>query len=151
MVVAVLALLGFFVALYLLAHNLGWTGPIVCGVGSCATVQSSQYAHVGPMPVSGIGVLGYTALLALAIAGLQPRWLRARWISLLLLAGSLGGVVFSGYLTYLEAAVINAWCQWCVVSAVVITLIFLACLPELGRLGGAVESKASLHHTEEPA
>ena len=32
MVVAVLALGGFFVALYLFAHNLGLGGPIVCGV-----------------------------------------------------------------------------------------------------------------------
>jgi len=136
MAVALLALGGFFVALYLLAHNLGLTGPIVCGVGSCATVQSSQYAHVGPIPVSGIGVMGYVALLTLALMGLQDRWAASPWVARLLLAGSLGGVLFSGWLTYLEAAVIHAWCQWCVISAIIITLIFLACLPELRRLKG---------------
>ena len=134
MAVALLALGGLFVALYLLAHNLGLTGPIVCGVGSCATVQSSQYAHLGPMPVSAIGVLGYLALLGLALVGLQPRWVANRIVALLLVVGSLAGFLFSGWLTYLEAAVINAWCQWCVISAVIITLIFLACLPELRRL-----------------
>jgi len=51
MAVAVLATVGFFVALYLLAHNYGLTGPIVCGVGDCATVQASPYAHLGPIPV----------------------------------------------------------------------------------------------------
>ena len=137
MIVALLSLVGLFVALYLLAHNLGLTGPIVCGVGSCETVQSSQWAHVGPMPVSGIGVLGYLTLLGLSILGLQPKFARAPWVALLLLGGSLLGVVFSGWLTYLEAVVIRAWCQWCVVSAIVITLIFLACLPELGRLRGS--------------
>ena len=39
MLVSVLSLIGFFVALYLWAHNAGLTGPIVCGVGDCATVQ----------------------------------------------------------------------------------------------------------------
>ena len=50
MVIAVLALVGLFVALYLLAHNSGLTGPIVCGVGDCGTVQSSVYAKVESRP-----------------------------------------------------------------------------------------------------
>jgi len=50
MVIAVLSMVGLFVALYLMAHNLGLTGPIVCGVGDCGTVQSSVYAKVGPIP-----------------------------------------------------------------------------------------------------
>ena len=137
MAVTVLALIGFFVALYLFAHNIGLTGPIVCGVGDCSTVQSSQYATVGPVPVSAIGLAGYVALLALGLLGLQPAHRESRLIGALLLGGAAFGVVFSGYLTYLEAYVIRAWCQYCVVSAILITLIFLATLPELGRLRGS--------------
>lgn len=133
MVVAVLSLVGLFVALYLLAHSLGWTGPVICGIGECETVQSSSYAWVGPLPVSGIGVAGYAALLGLAVVGLRPGMRRSRAVGLLLLAGSAAGVAFSAWLTYLEAFVIRAWCQWCVISAVLIFLIFLACLPELRR------------------
>ncbi len=136
MAVALLSLVGFFVALYLLAHNLGLMGQIVCGVGSCETVQASRYAKVGPVPVSAIGVGGYLALLVLAIAGLQPRFARSLPIRVGLVGGALLGVAFSAYLTWLEAFVINAWCQWCVVSAIVITLILLATLPELRRPGG---------------
>jgi len=134
MVVAVLALGGFFVALYLFAHNLGLGGPIVCGVGDCATVQSSQYASLGPVPVSFIGVLGYVVLLALSLVGLRPSHRESRMIGGLLLAGSLGGGLFSAYLTYLEAFVIEVWCQYCVVSAIIITLIFFASVPEVARL-----------------
>ena len=50
------------------------------------------------------------------------------------MAGSLGGGLFSAYLTYLEAFVIEAWCQYCVISAIIITLIFFASLPEVARL-----------------
>ncbi len=134
MVVAVLALGGFFVALYLFAHNLGLGGPIVCGVGDCATVQSSRYASLGPVPVSFIGVLGYVVLLALSFVGLRPSHRESSMIGGLLLAGSAGGGLFSAYLTYLEAFVIEAWCQYCVVSAIIITLIFFASVPEVARL-----------------
>lgn len=134
MIVAILSMVGLFVALYLLAHNLGLTGPVMCGVGDCETVQASEYAHVGPIPVSGIGVAGYAALLALSIVGLQPGRRESPLVGGLLLAGAAAGTAFSAYLTYLEAAVINAWCQWCVISAILITAIFFATLPEAARL-----------------
>lgn len=136
MVVAILSLIGFFNALYLWAHNAGLTGPIVCGVGDCGTVQASEYATIGFMPVSAIGVLGYAAMLGLALMGLQPQHRSSTAIGGLLLAGAVGGTAFSGYLTYLEAAVINAWCQYCVISAIVMLLIFFATLPEVARLRG---------------
>lgn len=136
MVIAVLSLIGFFIALYLWAHNAGLTGPIVCGVGDCATVQSSEYATLGPVSVSSIGVAGYLALMLLSFLGIQPGRRDSGVIGGLMLAGALGGVLFSAYLTYLEAAVIRAWCQYCVVSAILITLIFFATLPEARRLRG---------------
>lgn len=134
MIVAVLSLAGFFVSFYLLAYNLGWTGLVVCGVGSCETVQASPYAKIGPVPVSAVGVAGYGALLALSLAGLQPDRRGSAAVGGALLGGALVGTGFSAYLTYLEAAVIHAWCQWCVVSAILITLILLATLPEASRL-----------------
>jgi uncharacterized membrane protein len=136
MIVALLSLAGFFVALYLWAHNSGLMGPLVCGVGDCATVQSSEYARIGGVPVSAIGVFGYLTVMALAITGLQPGRRSSSLIGGLMLAGSAFGVVFSAYLTYLEAAVIKAWCQYCVASAIVISLIFIATLPEVKRLRG---------------
>jgi uncharacterized membrane protein len=143
MLVSVLSLIGFFVALYLWAHNAGLTGPIICGVGDCATVQSSEYARIAGVPVSAIGVAGYVALFVLSMMGLQPGRHASRPIGALLLAGSAFGVAFSGYLTYLEAAVIQAWCQYCVASAIIITLIFFATLPEIGRLKSSQGANAA--------
>jgi len=143
MVVSVLSLIGFFVALYLWAHNAGLTGPIVCGIGDCATVQSSEYARIAGVPVSAIGVAGYTALFALSLLGIQPRYRASRGVAILLLSGTTFGVAFSAYLTYLEARVIQAWCQYCVASAIIITLTFLATLPEIGRLGRSLETSGT--------
>ena len=134
MVVAVLSLIGVFLAFYLVASNLGWTPPIPCGSGACGLVQSSRYAWIGPVPVSAIGLAGYLALFALSVAGLQGSLIRSRAIPFFLFAGALLGVLFSAYLTYLEAMVIEAWCRYCVASAILITLVFLATLPELKRI-----------------
>ncbi len=134
MAVALLSLVGFFVAFYMLAYALGWTGPVVCGLGECEKVQASPYSKIGPIPVAGFGVVGYGALVVLALLGLRSGWERRRLISLGLWGGSAVGVGFSAYLTYLEAFVIRAWCQWCVVSAILMLLVFLASLPELRRM-----------------
>ncbi len=131
MAIAVLALLGLLIAAYLTLFKLGYMGAIQCSIGGCETVQSSRWAYFLGLPVAAWGVGAYTAILALALLGVQPRFAAARWIALALFAASGVGVVFSAYLTYLEAFVIHAWCQWCVVSAILITLIFLLSIPGL--------------------
>lgn len=136
MAVAVLALVGLFVALYLLAHSVGLI-PLVCGVGSCETVQASPYARVSGIPVPLLGVGGYVALLGVALYGLRPDRQGRKGPGLVLFGLGLIGVSYSGYLTYLEANVIHAWCLWCVASACLMTLIFLFSLPELFRSGDA--------------
>ena len=140
MVIAVLSLAGFFVAVYLLANKLGLTGPLVCGIGECATVQASKWSTLGPVPVSALGAGGYVLLLAVALYGVRPAGLASRAVSGLLLGLSAVALVFSAYLTYLEAFVIRAWCQWCVISAILVTIIFLAALPEWKRLRGGSDA-----------
>jgi uncharacterized membrane protein len=135
MAIAVLSLVGVFVAFYLTAHAFGWTGPLRCGIGECETVQASRWAKLGPVPVALIGFLGYLVLLVLSLLGLQPAQRRSRRIGILLFLGGTIGLVFSGWLTYVEAFVIRAWCQWCVTSAILMALIFMAALPELRRTG----------------
>jgi uncharacterized membrane protein len=134
MLVAVLALLGLLVSLYMLAYASGLTGPVICGVGDCEAVQNSAYSRVGPIPVAALGVVGYLTLLVVSVLGIQPGLQRSRLVALLLLAGGVLGLFFTLYLTYLEAFVIRAWCQWCISSAIIMVLAFVASLPEFRRL-----------------
>lgn len=131
MAIAVLALVGLMVSTYLAMYKLGYLGVIQCTIGGCEKVQSSRFAFFLGQPVAVWGVGAYVTLLALAVLGLQPRFSGARWVALALFGVSAVGVVFSGYLTYLEAFVIHAWCQWCVISAILVTLIFLLSIPGL--------------------
>jgi uncharacterized membrane protein len=136
MVLSILALLGLSVALYMWAYAAGLTGPVLCSVGDCEAVQNSEFSRIAGIPVAAFGVLGYLAMLAVALLGLQPGLQHTRLIPALLLVGGVVGVAFSAYLTYLEASVIHAWCQWCVSSAIIMVLAFLVSLPELRRMRG---------------
>jgi uncharacterized membrane protein len=136
MAIAVLALVGLLISAYMGAYSFGLTGEIVCGSGGCSIVQDSPWARLQGIPVPALGLAGYAALLAAALAGLQPALAARRGISFVLSAGAVVGLGFSAYFTYLEAFVIHAWCRWCVASAVVTVLIFLFTLPELRRLRG---------------
>ncbi len=131
MAIAVLALVGLLIAAYLTLYKMGYLGAIQCSIGGCEKVQASRFAYFMGLPVAAWGIGAYAAILALALAGVQPRFARSRGVALALFGLSAVGVVFSAYLTYLEAFVILAWCQWCVVSAILITLIFLLSIPGL--------------------
>jgi uncharacterized membrane protein len=125
MLVALVALAGVFVALYLTLYKLGYIGTLACAVGSCETVQTSKWAIFLGFPVGGWGVAYYLFVLALAIVGLSGRYADARGISQILVGVTAFGMLFSFWLTYLELFVIHAICQWCVISAVLATLLFV--------------------------
>jgi uncharacterized membrane protein len=124
MLAALVALVGLFIALYMTLYKYGAIGTLTCAVGSCETVQTSRWATLFGLPVAAWGVGFYLSVLVLCLAGTHERWSSSRAISLALLALTGWGVLFSSWLTYLEAAVIKAWCQWCVVSAVLTTVLF---------------------------
>jgi len=137
MAIAILALIGVFDAAYLSMYKLGFINGLTCTVGSCEQVQNSPQAALFGIPVSVLGLGAYVTLLALALAGLQPRFEQDRRVATAITAISAVGVVFSAYLTYVEARVIYMWCQYCVISAILITLIFLLSLPGLRRARAA--------------
>ena len=131
MAIAVLALAGVLVAAYLLLYKINVIGTIACGTGACESVQASPWAVFLGIPVPVWGTVGYLVILLLALASVQPAFMDNRTLSLLLLANTTFAFAFSAYLTWIEAYRIQAWCRWCVVSAIIATLIFLLSLREL--------------------
>ena len=134
MVVAVLALIGTFIAAYLLLYKIGAFGTIACGDGGCETVQSSPWAYFLGVPVAAWGLLGYLAIFVTAFLGTHPRFADGRWVPAALLGLTGLAFLFSIYLSVLEEFVIHAWCRWCIASAVVSTLAFGFSLPEIRTL-----------------
>lgn len=135
MAVALFALLGLVIAGYMLAYTTGLISTIACGSsGGCSRVQSSPWATFLGIPVPLWGVLGYGATFALAMLALQPAFAESRRIALALLAAGTIGFGFSVYLSAVEQFLIGAWCRWCIGSAVVATLMFVATLFEIPRI-----------------
>ena len=130
MIIAALALCGLGVATYLALYKLGYIGTLACGAGGCETVQLSRWATLLGLPVAVWGVGFYVALFAVALLGTTERFVDEPWVSHALLALTGWGVVFSAWLTYLELYVINAICIFCVVSAILVTVIFLVSVLE---------------------
>ena len=131
--VPLLALAGLGVAIYLAFVETSGTDAVCGPVGDCNTVQQSEWARLfGAIPIGIIGVAGYAVVLASwGLARFGPSRL-ADWARVALLAGTVAGVGFSVYLTFLEPFVIGATCMWCLGSAVVITgLMWLAARPGL--------------------
>jgi uncharacterized membrane protein len=131
--IALLALVGLFVALYLWLHALGFGGAIKCGTGGCDAVQASPWAVLLGLPVAFYGVVGYLAIFIVAMLALRPAALPdRRWNAALVGLASVG-VLFTAFLTYLELFVIHAICRWCVASAVIITAIWVVAVSALRR------------------
>ena len=112
---AVLALIGVAIAGYLTwVHYAGLSPVCVGGGGGCERVQSSRWAELAGVPVAVLGLGGYVAILASLALPEEQGALAAAFLSLV-------GFGFSVWLTYVEIVKIDAICQWCVASAVIMT------------------------------
>lgn len=120
----ILAVAGLLVAGYLtLVHY--QHGALVCGLGDCALVQSSSYAELMGLPVAILGMGMYATILVLSILRNQAPE-RDDLLTTILFMGALAGLIYALYLTYVEIWVIDAICQWCVISALITTAIFVS-------------------------
>jgi uncharacterized membrane protein len=126
--IQLLAVPGIIVAYYLLLFHSGslFTTCTVNDWFDCGQVSGpgAPYSSIGPIPVALLGLLGY-ALIFLVV------WLKD-WIHLVedylpeLVFGIVGlAFLFTLGLTALELLVINAFCQYCLYSAAIVTIMFI--------------------------
>ena len=124
MTVAMLAAINSMVALYLHLWKLGLMGALTCGADhGCEIAQFSSYGFFLGVDVALIGAVGYAAVVAVAIAGMQERWADARWPTRALQLLIWPAVLFTLRLKYGEFIVLKTFCPWCAISAVSITIL----------------------------
>jgi uncharacterized membrane protein len=112
---AVLALAGIGIAGYLTwVHYAGLDPVCVGGGGGCEQVQASRWSELAGIPVALLGLIAYASILASLALPDELSRTAAAFVSLV-------GFGFSAWLTYVELEKIDAVCQWCVASALVMT------------------------------
>ncbi len=112
--IVVLCLLGITDAGYLTYVHYAGLKVLCLASGGCETVQASRWSKLDGIPVSVLGLIGYIAILAALT-------LRTELGRAAAFGATLIGFGFSMYLTYRELFTIKAICQWCVLSAVLMT------------------------------
>jgi uncharacterized membrane protein len=121
---AIVSLIGLADAIYLTVEHITGQSVRCTIVAGCSEVLSSQYAVVGGVPLAAIGAAAYFSVFSLAtLAAFGYR-----------IAGTLLTVVallmflVSLWLIYLQAFVIHAFCQFCLLSAAVTTALTIIAL-----------------------
>lgn len=127
---AIVALGGLADALYLTVHH--YTArPVPCSIlEGCEMVLTSQYATIAGVPLALFGAAAYLAaflLASLTVFGSRKFWLLFGIQTILMAA-------FTAWLLYLQGMVIGAFCQFCLLSALVtFTLLIIALVSRFWR------------------
>lgn len=122
------SLIGLGDSVYLTVQHL--TGRSVrCTVTStCSKVLSSAYATLGGIPTAAWGAAAYLTVFSLATLVVFGYFGVRRWLSWLVAAMLAATLV----LIYLQAFVIRAWCEYCLLSAAVTISLSLILLIDTG-------------------
>jgi uncharacterized membrane protein len=134
LVIAILAMAGMAVSGVSLQRHYAKSASTFCDIGerfNCDIVNRSEWSSLMGIPVAGIGIVGYAALLALATvyrSRVETPWR--------LLVAALGGLGFALWLTYVEGYVLETWCILCLSSLALIAMITV--------LAGVVKARAGL-------
>ena len=112
-VAAIVSLCGLVDSIYLTVHH--YTAePVPCSlVAGCEMVLTSQYATMGDIPLGVFGIAGYLSAFLLSLLTIFGK--TKAWILLGLQVVAMA--LFTSWLLYLQAYVIKAFCQFCLLSA----------------------------------
>ncbi|HIE24570.1 MAG TPA: vitamin K epoxide reductase family protein [Anaerolineales bacterium] len=129
------AIIGLLDAVYLtwikLSHNETLCAP---GLGDCFTVNTSRYSEIFGIPIAILGMATYLAIIGILFFEKRVDFLKENGL-LALFGISLVGVLYSIYLSYLEEFVLHAWCPYCILSAIVISIIFVISIVRIKKEG----------------
>jgi len=128
-VIAIVALCGLVDALYLTVEHITGESVICTVVHGCSEVLSSPYATIKGYPLAGLGAVAYFSVFSLAILALFGYRIAGQLLLPLVAIMCLVSI----WLIYLQAFVIHAFCQFCLLSAAT-TFVLTALVIVQGKL-----------------
>jgi uncharacterized membrane protein len=142
----VIALAGLADSIYLTIHH--YNGEAVpCSItGGCETVLTSLYAEIYGVPLGLYGAAAYFTAFALALLAVYGNSFTWKLYGLL----SATMFLFSCWLIFVQWHYINAFCQFCLLSALTSTILFVLFLISLSSRSDANLSSAERDGTSLP-
>lgn len=121
----ILSVIGLLDSIYLLIIKITYN-PLLCiqGLGDCWAVNTSRYSEIFGIPISLWGIIGYM-LISLLLLIIRYNTALVQIARYGLFGLTLFGFLFSAYLTYVEFLILKAWCPFCILSAIIMTIIFI--------------------------
>jgi uncharacterized membrane protein len=126
LLIALVAFIGMVDALYLsIQRN---AGPIPCHVTrGCTDVVTSRYSAVFGVPISWFGFVFYLGVFSLAVFSRFETEQTGQWLKWVFWLSGIALVV-SAMLTGIQAFILKAFCEYCLLSATLVLTIFLLSL-----------------------
>ena len=119
LIAAILSLGGLADAIYLTVQDITGASLRCTIISGCSEVLASKYAHIGSIPLASVGALAYFVFFSLVIlAAFGYAFIRPLLIVLVTLM-----FLTSLWLIYLQAFVIHHFCQYCLLSATITTIL----------------------------
>jgi Predicted membrane protein len=128
----ILTVIGLLVSIYMTIYKITSNDSMCIGSGDCKTVNASRYAEVYGIPVAVLGIVGYSAILAVLLLERNPGFFEQNG-TLLFFGLSLTGFLFTLYLIFVETVLIKAYCPFCITSQTAMTIIFIISVIRLVR------------------
>ena len=128
----ILVVIGLIVSIYMTIYKATSNDALCLGSGDCSTVNASIYSEVYGIPVASVGIAGYFAILLLHWNEKRDKFFEKN-APMLIFGAALTGFLFTLYLIYIEFAVLQAYCPFCLASQSAMTLIFIISVMRLIR------------------
>ena len=130
--IAALAFIGMVDAFYLsIKRN---AGPIPCHVTrGCTDVLTSKYSEIAGIPLSWVGLAFYITIFSLAVFKIledPQNPVRRPLAGIFYLSGA--ALIVSALLVGIQAFILKAFCEYCLLSAALVLTMFLLA-PNPGR------------------
>lgn len=128
-IMALVSLVGVADAIYLTVQHITGQSVRCTIVSGCSEVLSSAYATVGGVPLAGVGAVAYFVVFSLAILAVFKYDFAGKLLAVVVSLMFLTTL----WLIYLQALVIKHFCQFCLLSAAVTTVLMVLVVVTIRR------------------
>lgn len=119
--IVIVSVLGIFNSAYVAYQKLNNIIPPCAPGFKCTTVLNSNWTNLGPVPLSVVGIIFFSTFLIVNLVNFSQPSKLTKNLSFIL---GIIALLFAIYLLVVMGIILNAWCVYCLLSALACVLLF---------------------------